>query len=479
MTGIKTLHPQYSKNIDGWKIVSACCEGTRAVKDLGHEIIPPPDLSVSDLTGNDYYDTKRYEKYLSYAIYLNVTGRTLAGLKGAAFRYPPSVKLQAGIEYIENNTDGGGNKIQTLLASCLDGLLRKGRHILVVDAAPNEGSQPYIREYQAEALVNWREEFIGGARKLTMAVFSELHKSGDSVFSHEMVTKYRWFSIENGICVQRLISINDKGDEVVESMSIPLDFNGVEFSDLPIVTLGSVSNNADVDPIPLEDIAWVNIGHFRNSADLEENNFIHGQMTLGVSSSLGYDDFKDANPNGIRVGSRAGHFLGENGGFTHVQASANQLADKLMERKERQMLMMGARLIEKGNPNTTATAAAIDATGENSVLLTIVQNIESGINQCLFWCAKFGSAAEFSSKLTMNRDFFPEKADSQMVMAAIQMFDRRLIAASDVQEVAKDNGLLSDNRTTEQIMSEAGLPQPALQNQAQNGKIEEPNSEEV
>lgn len=468
---IKTHHPQYDATIEGWKIVTACCEGPRAVKELGTEILPPPDMRVSE-HGAQYYDEARYKRYIQYANYLNVTGRTLAGLKGAATRNPPQIKLQPGIEHLEKNADGGGTTLAAMVGACIDGVIKRARHILVVDAAKDEGSLPYIKQYRAEAMINWRDEIVDGVTKMVMAVFEEKHKADDSKFSHRQVCKYRLFEInEAGVYQQSLFSINDKGEEILEDGPfIPLDYNGNPFTELPITTPGSVSNNSDIDPIPLEDIAWINIGHFRNSADLEENNFYHGQLTLGVASSLSFDQFKEANPNGIMVGARSGHFLGEGGQFTFVQAGANQLADKLMERKERQMLMMGARLIEKGNPNTTATAASIEATGENSALLTMVENIESALNQCLGWCVKFGAAEEADSTITMNREFFPENADSQTLMAFIQMYDRKIVAASDVQALAKDSGILSSSRSSEDIKGEAGDPIYPLDKQTSNNQ---------
>jgi hypothetical protein len=167
------------------------------------------------------------------------------------------------------------------------------------------------------------------------------------------------------------------------------------------------------------------------------------------------------NPNGIVVGSQAGHFLGENGAFTSVQADANQLTDRLQERKEAQMLSLGARLVEQRNPNETAAAAKIDATGENSVLGDLVANVEEGIQRSIEWCGLFmGVDVNGDDAFKMNRKFFDDSIDPQMVMASIQLFDRSVIAKSDLQQVARRSSIVDQARTDEEINNEVGTASP-------------------
>ena len=68
------------------------------------------------------------------------------------------------------------------------------------------------------------------------------------------------------------------------------------------------------------DIAVVNLAHYQVSADYRENLHTHGQQTLGIRTSMSWEQFQTANPDGIKVGATKGHFLGESGGFETTSA---------------------------------------------------------------------------------------------------------------------------------------------------------------
>jgi hypothetical protein len=124
------------------------------------------------------------------------------------------------------------------------------------------------------------------------------------------------------------------------------------------------------------------------------------------------------------------------------------------------MLSLGARLVEQRNPNETAAAAKIDATGENSVLGDLVANVEEGIRRSIEWCGLFMGVDVGSDVFTMNRQFFDDSIDPQMVMASIQLFDRSVIAKSDLQQVARRSSIVGQSRTDEEINSELGASSP-------------------
>ena len=82
----------------------------------------------------------------------------------------------------------------------------------------------------------------------------------------------------------------------------------------------------------------VNIAHYRNSADFEESCFLTGQPTLFITHSLSMEQWTEYNPGGIKLGSRAGHVLGDTGSATLLQADANSLVGDAMIKKESQMV---------------------------------------------------------------------------------------------------------------------------------------------
>lgn len=459
---VTTHHPEYDKMADEWSLVRACCAGQREIKALKTKALPAPGADKSN-----NYDETRYKQYLQRAIYTNITGRTQAGLSGAVFRKEAEIELSPQLDYMEVDSDGSGQSLVQLAKTAINELFCVGRVVFLVDypEVPENltieqeamlSPRAHIKAYFAEDFVNWKTDNINGIMVLTLAVLREKINSSDDEFAHNQEYQYRVLRLRVDGYSQQVF--DEHGNAVTDEF-FPVQSKGQNWDIIPLFACGAQNNNFNVDEIPLADIAHVNIGHYRNSADLEENCHVHGQLTLGISSSMDFKEFEQANPTGVNVGARAGHFLGEGGSFTSVQADANQLANELMIRKEQQMVSLGARLIEQKNVAETATAAKIDATGENSVLGDIVDNLEEAINQCLVWSGLFMGAST-ESVVNLNREFFPDSVDPQVIMAGIQLSDRGVMAKKDLRMLARKAEMIDPERSDDEIDAEAQTISP-------------------
>ncbi len=456
---VETQHPEYDKHVDEWLKVSDCCEGQRAIKSKNSKYLPV-------MEGYSRLD-QRYHNYLERAVYVNYTGRTKDGLLGAVFRKPIECEVPDQIEYIKTNADGAGESLESLSKDVTGEVISKGRHLLLVDFPQIDGSMTLeqqslidpkatISRYACEQVINWKVSVISGRKIIDLIVLREEYDADDDEFAYETEHQYRVLRLTDGVYTQQLYR---NGDPLTEPVA-PRKNDGSTFDEIPAVFIGSENNDSSIDISPLADIAHVNLAHYRNSADLEENCFVHGQMTLGISSGMSLTQFQEANPNGITVGAMTGHFLGEGGSFSSVQASENQLADTLMQRKEEQMRKLGARMIVVGaaeNTKMTATQSKIDATGESSMLNTIVDNVSSAIQTCLVWCGEYMGVDSSEAIFVLNKKFFDDDANPQLMMAAIQLSDRSLIAKSDMQDLARIQGIVKESRTNEEIDAEAEI----------------------
>lgn len=457
---VDSVHPEYKLMKDEWELVSACCRGQREVKALKTKALPAPGEV------NGIYDADRYKAYLQRAIYTNIVGRTRNALVGAAFRKSPIVELSETLGYLEDNADGAGQSIVQISKDILGSLLEAGRSILLVDYPPvPEGMtaeqialiQPLatIKKYSMLELINWKVETIGGQSKLVLAVLLERKNVSDDEFVSDMQDQYRVLRLRDIGYSQQLYA---EGKPISEEI-FPKMADSSVFDFIPLFIAGVQNNDPTVDDIPLADIAHVNIGHFRNSADMEESAFIAGQPMLHID--IGETDaqsWKELNGDKIELGSRRGIQTAK-GKVELVQAEERNIYTSMMEAKEALMLSLGAKLVEKRNPNETATAAKIDATGENSVLSDIVANCEEAIQRCIEWCGLFmGDKSE--STFTMNREFFPDNVDPAMIAQSIQLMDRGILAKTDVRTVARKANLISDDRTDEEVEAEAEEASP-------------------
>lgn len=62
--------------------------------------------------------------------------------------------------------------------------------------------------------------------------------------------------------------------------------------------------------------------------------------------------------------------------------------------------------------------------------------------------------ANEESTFILNTKFFDDVADPQMLMAAMQLNEGNLIAKSDMQELARQQGIVKDGRSNEDIDAE-------------------------
>ena len=441
---VSSKHPEYLRYSDTWQRVRAACEGSRSVKAGRSKYLPKPTTESADINLRSTND-HRYRQYIDRAVYANFCGRTLAGLKGAAFRKLPDIVLPAGLEYLEENATGSGTGLVQMAKDELQELLSIGRDGFLVDypmvesgssAEQTKGIEARILPYTAENVINWQTATINGKTQLTLTVLRESVNVSDDEFEYVEKDQYRVLRLVDGIYSQQIYQ-DDKpvSDEIIIRQS-----NGSAFDFIPFCFAGAVNNDFTIDEAPMEGMAEVNIAHYRNSADIEENSFIHGQLTLGVTSSLSSDQWQEANPDGLVVGSRAGHFLGESGGFHHVQAEASSLTRELMQDKEQQLVMLGAQLITDNNQNQTAKAAQIQHASEHSVLGDIANNLSDTIEKCIAWCGLFMGVAG-DSEFNINTEFFDDNADAQLMMAAIQLYDREIIGLPDVRGYARQSGI--------------------------------------
>lgn len=448
---VSSTNPQFDKMSARWELVRDVLDSRVA------KYIPEIDKS----------DSIRNAKYVCDAQFTNFTARTKSGLVGAVFRKDLVLNLPDDIEYAKDDVTGSNMGLSKLAQEVTGEVISCGRYGLLCDypavqdnltlaEVENSNLKARIYRYKAENIINWQTKMINGYPTLSLVVLQECMNTIDELDGFKWVEsiQYRVLRLVEGIYVQQVYN----EDEELISSYIPTGADGLPFNEIPFIFVGSEDNDSEVDTIPLYDIARLNIGHFKNSADYEESVHIVGQPTLIISTSMSKDEFDAANPNGVLVGSRRGHNLGEGGSAQLLQPSPNQLADVAMQRKEEQAVMIGARLITKQADRETAEAAVMRTSGENSILYTIAGNVEEALNRACRFLMRFMSLdVSFDDDIVkINKLFFDKNVDPQVIMAQIQLLDKQLISKKDVRDTLRAYGLVAETRTDENIDSDIG-----------------------
>ena len=456
---VDTTNPDYNLYKDVWIKTRDAVRGSVAVKDKKAQYLPVPDAE----TNARGIDSVRYKQYINRAVFTNFTGRTKNALVGAAFRKEPIIELPDGLDYLIEDATGDGLSLEQLSKDELSNLLETGRTMLLVDyPTADEGlSQEEVSildlrasivPYTAEAVINWKTSVIAGRTMLTLVVMSEPYLENSDEFNHESKTQYRVLRLDDQGYSQQLYRDNEPYTEMV----YPRKADGSTFDYIPVVFVGSQNNDPTVDDAPLSDIADVNMAHYRNSADYEESCFITGQPTLFITHSLTQEQWKEYNPEGIKIGSRAGHVLGETGSANLLQANPNNLVMEAMNAKEQQMVAIGARIITDRGNNETAEGARIRFASENSVLGDIVGNLSAAIKTCIYWCGEYMGVDTDDCVFKINREFYDKTVDPQTIMSLVTLLDRQIVSSQDIFDRLKSGGLIDADRTLDDVRDELG-----------------------
>lgn len=450
---------EYSATAARWKLVEVAKQGQAAVKSAGVTYLPRPNPSDESKEADD-----RYNNYLARAVYYNAVGRTIQGLVGAVFKEVPSLEVPPDLQYVQTDIDGAGVSIYQQSQGALEDVLTAGRVGLMVDMPSTRGATTRAQQaaqgimarchtYSASNIINWRTETIGGRQMLTLVVLYETHEAptGDG-FGYEVEPQYRALRLMDGRYTVQVWRKEKSGAWSAVEQYQPTDGSGVPWREIPFMFVGSVNNDPSIDPIPLYDMAVINLAHYRNSADYEDSVFFCGQVQPWMS---GLDEswVEMLKKEGIVVGSRQILPLPTGGAFGYEQAQPNTLVKEAMDQKERQMIALGARLIERGQAVKTATEAQGENEAEHSVLSLAAQNVSEAYTKALEWMGRFLSVTG-EVAYTLSQEYGFERMTAQERAQLLMEWQSGLIAKKDARDALRKSGTLDPERTDEEIDAE-------------------------
>ncbi len=417
-SGVKTKHREWLHYASKWQKVRHALAG-ELVSYLRNVGLNEPDKA---------YGEARQKEYEAGGIVYNFTRRTLSGMVGSVMRKEPEINIPKELEYLLKNADGSGVGLIQHAQDTLMEIDSVGRGGLLVDA-PETGAataaeqnagllNPTIAFYTTENIVNWRLTRVGSVNRVTMVVLRETWEYNEpgNEFETKYGEQYRVLDIDSdGNYRQRLFRFDAEGGAQEDVVEIYPDLGESLRGVIPFTFIGATNNDATIDDAPLLPLAELNIGHYRNSADNEESSFVVGQPTLFIypGENLTPQSFKEANPNGVKFGSRCGHNLGHGGSAQLIQAGENNLARQNMLDKEQQAIQIGAQLITP-TQQITAESARIQRGADTSVMATIARNVSQAYTDALRWVAvMLGKPEDTEVEFRLNMDFFLQPMTAQ------------------------------------------------------------------
>ena len=449
--GVSTKHAEYQAMAATWRKCRDCAAGQKAVHAAAETYL----AKLKDQTKEDY------AAYVARATFYNAFWRTVAGMKGLLFRDDPQIAVPSVAEPMLADVTMGGVPLATFGQMLADEVMTTGRVGVLADYpatpigttladAKQMNLRPTLALYKAESIINWRMGRINNQHVVTMVVLEEQHteQAADDEFGTVGETRYRVLDLAEGKYRVRVFRVNDKGeDEQIEPDMFPLMGNQT-MGFIPFVFLGPDDTTPTVYDPPLIDLADMNLSHYRTTADLEHGAHFTGLPTPIVS---GYTPEKEGEK--LYIGSTAAWvFPDPQAKVTYLEFTGQGLGalERLLDRKEQQMAVLGARMLEaQKRAVESAESAAIHRKGEESILSGVASVLSQGMTRVLEWFAAFAGAAG-EVKFEINKDFLPVGMTPQMLTALVQSWQGGAISSQALFENLKAGQFYEPDATFEE-----------------------------
>jgi len=441
-----------------YTLIRDCIAGQFAIKAKGTTYLPKPN--ADDLSEENRV---RYDSYLERAVFYNVTARTLRGLVGQIFLRDPVIEVPVLLQSVVDDANGEGISLSQIAKRTVQQVLSYGRAGLFVDypatlggASRLELEQGYIRPtiegYAPWDIINWRTMSRGTKEILSLVVLREEYVLKDDSFEETLAVRYRVLRLGQSVGNPFFAEYNDfytvelwaslEGKFGIAESYQPTDANGNLFNELPFTFVGAENNDSEIDNAPLCDIANLNVAHYRNSADYEESCFIVGQPTL-IAVGITEEWNKNVLGGRLSFGSRGGIALPQGADAKLIQAESNTMVFEAMELKERQMVALGAKLVEQEKVQRTATEANLETASENSTLASSAKNVSAAYEWALGKCAEF-TGATGPIKFELNTDFDLSAMSATDRAEVVKSWQAGALTFGEMRSVMKKAGIATE-----------------------------------
>jgi hypothetical protein len=464
MPNVRFMRNEVRQELPKWTLIRDCVEGQSAIKNAKETYLPRPNKADTSEENQE-----RYNAYIERAVFYNATRRTLDGLVGQVFTRDPKAELPKGLEILLQDVDGGGVVLNQQAKRCLSEVMSYGRAGLLVDfpetvapASKSDLENGYIRPtvslYFPWSIINWRTITKGARVLLSLVVLEETYIKKDDGF--EVTVGKMWRVLRLVDDVYRIDEYLEEDFETPNRTTIPKDSSGKELSEIPFQFVGAVNNDTELDFPPLFDLAALNVAHYRNSADYEESCFIVGQPTpylTGLSENWVTGVLKGS----VQLGSRSAIPLPEGGNAGLLQVNPNSMPFEAMGHKERQMVALGAKLVQEKSVQRTLGEAQLEEAAESSILSTAAKNVSSAYTAALKLATKFSGDGSDTLIYELNTDFPASRMTPEERAQLMAEWQGGGIAFSEMREALRKCGvaILDDEEAKNEIDSQPVTPQ--------------------
>ncbi|WDZ97970.1 DUF4055 domain-containing protein [Herbaspirillum sp. WKF16] len=428
--GVKYQHPDYVAMAPAWKRCRDAAAGQSAVHAAGEAYLP----RLKD------QDNAAYQAMVKRTPFFGATWRSIEGMLGMLFRKAPTITAPDEAKDMLDDITLSGTPLTMLAKGLSEEAITVGRVGLFADypvSAPGttladakvQNLRPSLAMYCAESIINWRFGKINNVHQLTMVVLVEQRLDQKDEYEDTTVTQYRVLdlvTIAGGAAQYRVRVFEIRKDESGKEVDVQIGgdvyptMGGKALTSIPFWIMGIDDLTPTCDLPPLMDLVDMNFAHYMVSADYEHGCHFAGLPTPVVSGYTPQNGPNGEAPDKLYIGSAtAWVFPQPEAKATYLEFTGQglQALENNLERKERQLAILGARMLESAKKAAEAAeTAGIHRAGEQSVLASTAQTLSMGIQRALVvlfeWAGLTGDVV-----FELNRDFFPMPMSSDDLLA--------------------------------------------------------------
>lgn len=470
--GVANTHEEYKELSAMWKRCRDAADGQDAIHEAGTDYLPMlADQSAAE-----------YNAYKLRTCFYNATWRTIAGLQGMLFRKPPVSTVPEVVKPMLEDISLRGENLHMFALEVIEEVLTVGRVGIFVDYpttdpihtteadAKQMGLRPIMKQYCTESIINWKESVVDNRCILSMIVLSEeVDLPGESEFDVVEGKQYRVLDLfqlpkEDAttelVYRVRVFTVDPKTNaDVLISTAYPM-IKGAYLKELPFFVVGTDSVEICPDAPPLVDLVNVNLSHYRTNADYEHGCHFTGLPTPVIT---GYTPDKAGESFGI--GSMtAWVFPRPDAKAFYLEFTGQGLKalEENLTRKEVQMAVLGARMLEnKQNNGDSQGGAAVNMGGEQSLLASISQAASIGLERALVAFSKFAGSDE-PAKFRLNKDFFPMPMSALNLTALVASWQNGAISYETLFDNLQRGEVIDIDQTVEKELSGMDKHKPEI-----------------
>jgi len=456
---INSLHPEYELNIDQWRTFRDVMAGDREMKRAGVRYVPR-------LEGQS---ESEYRAYVERGFFYNATARTVSGYLGMIFRREPVEKLPCeSMGDFLDDCDLQGRRLDEYAREVVSEVTVLGRAGTLIDWEGDCEDRAYLSLYRAEDILNWREERINGRMQLTLVVLRELVECSDGGdgYSTKPHTKFRVLRLAKAgansgysytVEIWSHEATEDGGERrLVLLESITPKRRGQALPNIPFVFHGPNISKARVEASPIADIVAANLDHYRMNVDYKHGMHYTALPTAWVS---GFE--KDAM---LRIGASAAWVteqLGATAGYLEFKGEGLKTFERAMDRNERLLAVLGARLLEsQKRVSESAEALQIRQVGDSSVIAGLAVAVSRSLTQCLRWAHWWHSTEEHPDMVSteavlieLNRDFDIVRLTGKEIQALVMAWQSMAISQETLLHQFERGDVLPAGRSPEEELA--------------------------